>query len=230
MATPGVSTQFSYQDVVLNFWPPSALVPFAFLSNSSTAVEVLLDSQYVLSATITYAQQFLPSYAFQTADQPFGECRILCGSAPHLFGNFGRDRVPPDSRAKRRPRRVAAPSYVTVGQVYFFNHYQPWVGELIKRLNWAGRGISYLLEPDTQALNAEKQPSGQSNFDFKSYYAPLPTVAQPYPEEVMDFGPTQKLLVAEQASSYSNPDYGTPAGDFAYAAHTIGRCSSISRS
>jgi Tc toxin complex TcA C-terminal TcB-binding domain/Neuraminidase-like domain/Salmonella virulence plasmid 28.1kDa A protein len=110
----------------------------------------------------------------------------------------------------RDPNSARAPSDVLVGSVYFFNHYHPWVGEFIKRLNW--KGISYLLDPSTQALNASKPPSGVNKFEFSSYYKPTDVVAKPYPEEVVEFAPYPSQTSAPKSSTQ-------PPGDWAYAGY-----------
>ena len=163
-----------------------------------------------LSFDITFPQQVVPSYSFNSAGNPFGSFAFYSDSRrTYLIEWFATNLAP---TIVSDPLNAAPPSYTSLGTLCFFNHYHPFVGELIKRLNWAGRGISYLLDPLTQGLDAKSLPVGQGNFQF-SDYGPTQLVAEPFPAEVFDFGPTATFLaVAASKSAF-------PGGDYAYASY-----------
>ena len=90
---------------------------------------------------------------------------------------------PPAISRLRDSKRVTFSESVPPESVYCYSHNHPWVGEFAKRLNW--KGVSYLLDPSTQAL--------VNRFD-QSHYRPKHTVAKPYPEESVDFGKSMPAL------------------------------------
>jgi hypothetical protein len=157
------------------------------------------------SFTVTFPQQLLPWYAMNPANEPFQNVAFYADVRRTYFVVNS----PPQSSASLTNPDVAASADAVDQSFYFFNHYHPWVGEFIKRLN--GKGISCVLSPCTQALIGENPPTGVAPFEF-SDFSPPNLVNSNYPEEIIDFGPTQKQLLAEVDKTST-----TPAGDFAYS-------------
>jgi hypothetical protein len=158
------NTSFSYQDI--DYGGLKLTIVFSKSRGADFAPEAILAPKSGLppSCEITFPQQFLPSYSFNTASQPFENAAFYSDSRrSYLIVSSETDFK---QVVVRNPTLAAPPSYIAVGSVFFFNHYHPWVGELIKRLNWAERGISYLLDPATQGLNAASLPTGQGKFEF----------------------------------------------------------------
>ncbi len=89
------------------------------------------------------------------------------------------------------------------------------MGEFIKRLNW--KGIEYLLDPATQALDGgNNPPAGQDKFHFSAQYGPSTFVAKPHPAELVDFGQITPSLAKAEAK-IKGQTFLTPPGDFAYS-------------
>jgi hypothetical protein len=199
--------EFQYQDIMLYdakfglvFSEKGGKDPTLFTILSRTS------GSGALAYDVTFPQRDVPTYAPDVSEPTHKKVVVLADNRRSYYvvssiSSFNRLPV-------RDPNSAVAPGDVSVGSVYLFNHYHPWVGEFIRRYKW--KGISYLLDPSTQALNSESPPNGYDRFDFSSFYKPTNIVAKPYPRETVDFNP-----IPSQTSAPANPSQ--PPGDWAYS-------------
>ena len=147
---------FRFQDLSLMDSSFNLAITDSFSPNPQTAL-LLATGKNISTQTISFPEQRIPAYTVDIGDSSLKKGLFF---ADRRRTYFVANSVTPDKL--KDATRSSSPKDDAKGSFYFFNHYHPWVGELIKRLNW--KGISYLLHPDTQGLG---DPSGYS---FKSYY------------------------------------------------------------
>jgi hypothetical protein len=189
---------FRYQDVTIK----NSIVSLSVIGGGNPdpeLVPLLGTAKNISTQTISFPEQQIPAFSINIDDTPPRKGLLFADRRRTYF--IANSVAPGKLKDATQSHSVKDDAK---GSFYFFNHYHPWVGELIKRLNW--KGISYLLQPATQALG---DPSGYS---FGSYYGPTSNVAQPRPTESVEFGPTASAMVDEQQKGYAKP-----AGDFAYS-------------
>ncbi len=78
-------------------------------------------------------------------------------------------------------------SYFPVALVLFQNHYHPWVDEFINIYNW--QDVPGVLSLPTQQLGGSADPDPSDGYNYfagASGYGPQPSVAQPYPQPIVD--------------------------------------------
>ena len=189
---------FRFQDLSLKNSSFNLAITDSFNPNPVAAL-LLATGKNISTQTISFPEQRIPAYTVDIDDGSLKKGLFFSDRRRTFFvtNSVASDKL-------KNATQSSSPKDDAKGSFYFFNHYHPWVGELIKRLNW--KGISYLLQPETQGLG---DPSGYS---FGSYYGPTSNVAAPYPAEKVDFGPTAGTMVDEQQKGYAKP-----AGDFAYS-------------
>jgi hypothetical protein len=176
-------SELSYQNMVLKDTIFQLVVLGAGVAGTQIPVPLLSGSSDILPAfTVSFPQQDLPLFSIDATQEPFQKVAFYADGRRTFFVINS----PPPSVASILPESF-----------YLFNHYHPWIGQFIKNLNW--KGIPGLLEPTTQGLD-DGFSSTYFSFGFQSV-----------PKEIVDFGPSQKIMLAE----YSKPN--APAGDFAYA-------------
>ncbi len=162
-----------------------------------------------LPYTLTFPQQLLPSYCIDEAAEPFENVVFYADRRRTYFV----------VNSQPSPTDVGYP-----GALYFFNHYHPWVGEFIKRVNWPSLGISALLDPyvldpgapATQAIDgATNPPEGQGKFGFSTYYGVSQMINGFYADEVVDFG----QYIGSEYAEIEGPNFpgSVPGGNSAYS-------------
>jgi hypothetical protein len=197
-----------FQLVLANAIAP---VPVPLLLGSSGSLQ---------SFTVSFPQQLLPLYSIYPLEQPFEKVAFYADSRRTYF--VVNSPLP-------APLNLTTPALANVAQdlapqsFYFFNHYHPWVGEFIKRLN-SPAGIPCLLNPyffapyfsapATQAIDgAYDPPSGLAKFDFSSYYGADVVVNAAFADEIVDLGQYSESLAEETSQEPSS----YPGGDAAYS-------------
>jgi hypothetical protein len=104
------------------------------------------------------------------------------------------------------------------GSMYFFNHYHPWVGEFIKRVNWPDMGVSALLDPRAITPATQTLRSASDNgFNFSTYYGQLPVVNSTYANETVDFSGYTAALNQQTSEDLNKQQSGLPGGSAAYS-------------
>jgi hypothetical protein len=192
-------SEFSYQDVSLNN------SSFSLLFSETSApkpIPVLGFAGKISGMDVSFPQQSLPGYTFDPMART-GEKVVFYADRRRTY--FVVQSSLPSKSPIRDSKRVGISETVPSASIHLFNHYHPWVGEFIKRLNW--KGIAYLLNPSTQAL--------VTKFDAPNYH-PTHAVAKPYPDESVDFGQTMPGRQKAKDNEGKGPSL-TPPGDSAYS-------------
>jgi Tc toxin complex TcA C-terminal TcB-binding domain/Neuraminidase-like domain/Salmonella virulence plasmid 28.1kDa A protein len=176
------------------------------------SVILLASSKPISSFEISFPEERIPDYSIDLSTDTFKKIAFFSDRRrTYLMVSS----LPTVATQIKHEKHADLSSHVTPESFYFFNHYHPWVGQFLKRVNW--KGIPYLLDPRTQALDsAHPEPGQDSKFEFVSHYGPSRVVAKPYPKESIDFSQMSPDLKKALAEEKHRP-FVVPAGDSAYS-------------
>lgn len=177
------ASAFYYQNISLaNPGLKLALID-VYADSTPTSVSLLSPPEPMSKLNISFSQESLPGYLIELTAETFKKAVFVADSRRTYFIVH---LLPLSSSVIKNSNLAGYSLDLWPYSFYFFNHYHPWIGEFIKRLNW--KGIPYLLYPTTQALDsAAPQPGSSYSFDFSSYGLTL-SVAPGLVGELVDFG------------------------------------------
>ena len=195
------------------FWPfltaeklPKPTVPLP------DSVRLLAPAKPISSFDLSFPAERIPDYSMDLSAETFKKVAFFADRRRTYLMVHS---LPAVAERVKHGNHAEAPKPAASESFYFFNHYHPWIGQFLKRLNW--KGIPYLLDPTTQALHNAHAHSGQEDdFDFARDYTPHREVAKPYPQEAVDFSQISPELKKALADEKHHP-FLVPAGDSAYS-------------